>query len=422
MSALRVVVARGSPLAAAASHVFKQVSAQVESGDEYKVTTAAGETFSGLQAAAVAAIAAGHDGARGLFGADDRESAHVNQWIGMASDVASGAVPLADAEMLLPMGAKHVAGTAAPSAADALLFAAVAPEALAAPKTFPKLNKWLSGIEKAELIAPIASACKPAAASAAAAAEGGDASSGKAKDGAAAAAGGKPQWAKPNEEEIAARRAQKEKEKAEKERLKAAGGAAPAAAPAAKKEKAAAAAPEEAAAAEAAPLDPAELDLRVGLITSVDKHPKADRLFVETIDLGEASGPRTIVSGLVAYYKPEDILNRKVVVVANMKAKPLMGVPSHGMVLCASVDVVNPDDQTKSTTLELLPVPEGAAPGARVSIGGRLAPELPGITKKMTELLAPLRTDESGRALWGDQPLAVDAAPLVSNIKLALVK
>jgi aminoacyl tRNA synthase complex-interacting multifunctional protein 1 len=199
-------------------------------------------------------------------------------------------------------------------------------------------------------VAPIAAVIKPAPAVA---------PSADPKDTAAGA-----KWAKPNEAEIAARRAQKEQEKAEKERQKAAaaaagGDAAPAAAGGKAPKGAAAAAPAAAAADE--PLSSDELDLRVGLITAVDKHPKADRLFVETIDLGEPTGPRTIVSGLVAYYKAEDLLNKKVIVVANMKAKPLMGVPSNGMVLCASLTTGEGDAAT--TQLELVPIPGRGAAG-----------------------------------------------------------
>jgi len=53
-------------------------------------------------------------------------------------------------------------------------------------------------------------------------------------------------------------------------------------------------------------------------VKSVEKHPNADSLFVEQIDLGEEK-PRTIVSGLVKYVKPEDFENKLVVVLCNLK-------------------------------------------------------------------------------------------------------
>jgi tRNA-binding EMAP/Myf-like protein len=49
------------------------------------------------------------------------------------------------------------------------------------------------------------------------------------------------------------------------------------------------------------------MDIRVGKIISCEKHPDADSLYVEQIDVGEAEGPRTIVSGLVKYVPLEEM-------------------------------------------------------------------------------------------------------------------
>lgn len=87
-------------------------------------------------------------------------------------------------------------------------------------------------------------------------------------------------------------------------------------------------------------MTPTRLDIRVGKIVEVSKHPDADSLYIEKIDLGEASGPRTIVSGLVNYVPLEEMKDRMVVILANLKAANLRGVQSHGMVLCASVYVL----------------------------------------------------------------------------------
>ena len=80
------------------------------------------------------------------------------------------------------------------------------------------------------------------------------------------------------------------------------------------------------------------VDFRVGKIVSVEEHPDADSLYVEKIDVGEDE-PRTIVSGLVKYVKKEDLQDRMVVIIANLKARNMRGIKSHGMLLCTS----NPD-------------------------------------------------------------------------------
>lgn len=80
---------------------------------------------------------------------------------------------------------------------------------------------------------------------------------------------------------------------------------------------------------------PHRLDIRVGKIVEVSKHPDADSLYVEKIDLGEAV-PRTIVSGLAKYVPIEQMENRFVAVLCNLKPAKMRGVESQGMVLCAS--------------------------------------------------------------------------------------
>jgi methionine--tRNA ligase beta chain len=78
------------------------------------------------------------------------------------------------------------------------------------------------------------------------------------------------------------------------------------------------------------------LEIRIGKIIEIAKHPEADALFVEKVDCGEASGPRTIVSGLVKFCTAENLLNRKVAVLCNLKPRALVGITSAGMLLCAS--------------------------------------------------------------------------------------
>ena len=82
-----------------------------------------------------------------------------------------------------------------------------------------------------------------------------------------------------------------------------------------------------------------ELDkvkLKVGQIVSVERVEKSDKLYKLQVDLGTET--RTIVSGLVEYYKEDELLNKQVVVVANLKPAKLRGVESQGMLLAAGDD------------------------------------------------------------------------------------
>ncbi|MBR0385985.1 MAG: methionine--tRNA ligase [Erysipelotrichaceae bacterium] len=75
-----------------------------------------------------------------------------------------------------------------------------------------------------------------------------------------------------------------------------------------------------------------KLDVRVGTILKCEKHPKADKLLVSTVKIG--NDERTIVSGIAQWYKPEDLIGKKVAVLANLKPATLRGVESQGMLLC----------------------------------------------------------------------------------------
>ena len=94
----------------------------------------------------------------------------------------------------------------------------------------------------------------------------------------------------------------------------------------------------------------------------VERHPEAESLYVEKIDLGEESGPRTIVSGLVDFVPIEEMRERLVVVLCNLKPAKLKGIESRGMVLCASVD-------GDPKQVEPLLPPEGCAAGDRIQVG-----------------------------------------------------
>ena len=71
--------------------------------------------------------------------------------------------------------------------------------------------------------------------------------------------------------------------------------------------------------------------LKVGIVEKCEKHPKADKLLVSQVNLGNET--RQIVSGIAQSYTPEEMVGRKVIVVTNLKPAKIRGVESQGMVL-----------------------------------------------------------------------------------------
>ena len=80
-----------------------------------------------------------------------------------------------------------------------------------------------------------------------------------------------------------------------------------------------------------------KVDLRVGLVLSADKVKKSKKLLKLSIDAGETE-PRQILAGISEHYAPEDLVGKRVVIVANLKPRKLMGLESQGMVLAATDD------------------------------------------------------------------------------------
>jgi methionyl-tRNA synthetase len=79
-----------------------------------------------------------------------------------------------------------------------------------------------------------------------------------------------------------------------------------------------------------------KVDLRVGEVLTAERIPKADKLLLLTVDIGEEK-PRQILAGIAQHYEPEQLLRRKIAVVANLKPRKLRGYESQGMLLAASV-------------------------------------------------------------------------------------
>jgi methionyl-tRNA synthetase len=79
-----------------------------------------------------------------------------------------------------------------------------------------------------------------------------------------------------------------------------------------------------------------EIDLRVAEVRAAENVPKSKKLIKLTLWTGDAE--RTVVAGIASKYKPEELVGRKVVIVANLQPAKLMGIESNGMVLAASID------------------------------------------------------------------------------------
>jgi methionine--tRNA ligase beta chain len=76
------------------------------------------------------------------------------------------------------------------------------------------------------------------------------------------------------------------------------------------------------------------VELKVATVRSAEPHPNADKLMVLQIDLGDEQ--RQICAGIRNHYRPEELVGRQVVVVANLETAKLRGLESQGMLLAAS--------------------------------------------------------------------------------------
>jgi len=155
----------------------------------------------------------------------------------------------------------------------------------------------------------------------------------------------------------------------------------------------------------------AKTELRVGKIVEVWPHPEADKLWCEKIDLGEAE-PRQILSGLREFYTEEEMLDRMVVVVANLKPSKLRGMASAGMVLAASNEAHD--------KVELVAPPEGAEIGERVSLETFDCKDTPPANAKkkgnsVWRSVAPyMKTNSDGVATFDGTPLMTSAGPITA--------
>lgn len=81
-----------------------------------------------------------------------------------------------------------------------------------------------------------------------------------------------------------------------------------------------------------------KVDLRVAQILEAERIEKSEKLVKLQVSVGEKLGTRQIVAGIAKHYPAEDLVGRKIVIVANLKPAKLMGELSEGMLLAASDD------------------------------------------------------------------------------------
>jgi methionyl-tRNA synthetase len=107
--------------------------------------------------------------------------------------------------------------------------------------------------------------------------------------------------------------------------------------------------------AEIEPADFDKIELRVGKVLSCERHPKADKLLVLKVDLGQGD-VRQIVSGLAQSYTPGQVMGKNVVVITNLKPAVIRGIESKGMLLAGK-------DERQIAVVEV----NGLEPGTRIS-------------------------------------------------------
>ena len=156
--------------------------------------------------------------------------------------------------------------------------------------------------------------------------------------------------------------------------------------------------------------DICKLEFKVGVITKVWNHEPADKLYCEEIDVGEAE-PRQIASGLRPHFTLEQMQGQRLLVVANLKAKKLVGFKSHGMVLCAAEPKADGGE-----LVEFVEPPEGAPVGEVVTFEGLPKPgplSASQVDKKkiFAACAEGMKTDAEGIATWNGHKFMTSAGP-----------
>ncbi|XP_014292180.1 aminoacyl tRNA synthase complex-interacting multifunctional protein 1 isoform X2 [Halyomorpha halys] len=164
------------------------------------------------------------------------------------------------------------------------------------------------------------------------------------------------------------------------------------------------------------PVDVGRLDLRVGKIVHIEKHPGADSLYVEKVNIGRKK-PITVVSGLVKHIPIEDMQDSLVIIFTNLIPAKMRGITSEGMVMCACNDGV----------VEVLRPPSESVPGDVVSCSGYTNSPDPQLNprKRIFETVAPdLKTDSETIATYKGERWSIGSKGFVKaqTLKGASIK
>lgn len=150
-----------------------------------------------------------------------------------------------------------------------------------------------------------------------------------------------------------------------------------------------------------------KMEIRVGKIIKVWEHESADKLFCEQIDVGEETGPREIASGLRDHYSLNEMQDKLVLVVCNLKAAKIVGFNSNGMVLAAKAE-----DGSK---VEMVHPPDGSKVGERVFIEGLDGEPVSSAQVKKRkvwpEVAKDLKSGENGVATWQGKIIKSSVGP-----------
>lgn len=147
----------------------------------------------------------------------------------------------------------------------------------------------------------------------------------------------------------------------------------------------------------------AAMDLRIAKIVEVSNHPNADSLYVLKIDAGE-NQMRTICSGLRKSYNANDLLNKKILLFANLKSSDIRGIKSEGMLFAG----------TNNEKAELVEVPENAKPGDRALFLGITPAEPRELKIKDFEKIS--LTAKNKCVFCKTYALQVNGAPVTCNV------